>query len=123
MTTGTTGTVRELVLVGEGHSHVEVLRQFASRPPARTRITLVAQSPTSIYSGMVPGLVAGRYTRHDVEIDVAALAARAGARLTTARLTGVDPRQRSGERHRAGEPTRSGSSPEAASPSAQPARR
>jgi selenide,water dikinase len=91
---GTTGTVRDLVLVGGGHSHVEVLRRFASRPPARTRITLVAESPTSIYSGMVPGLVAGRYARRDVEIDVAALAARAGARLVTALLTGVDPRQR-----------------------------
>ncbi len=82
--------MRDLVLVGGGHSHIKVLRQFALRPPARTRLTVILDSPFSVYSGMVPGLLAGQYTREDVEIDVADLAVRAGARIIRALLTGVD---------------------------------
>jgi selenide,water dikinase len=39
---------------------------------------------------MVPGVVAGEYPREDAEIDAAALAARAGARVVHARLHAVD---------------------------------
>jgi selenide,water dikinase len=43
---------------------------------------------------MVPGLVAGDYAGHELEIDVVPLARRAGARVLLARATGVDPRRR-----------------------------
>ncbi len=63
-------------------------------PVAGVRLTVVVDQPVAIYSGMVPGLVAGQYQRHELEIDVWPLARRAGARIIVARAVGVDPRER-----------------------------
>ncbi|MEZ4322151.1 MAG: selenide, water dikinase SelD [Myxococcota bacterium] len=80
----------EIVLVGGGHSHVQVLRQHAMRP-FDARLTVVVDDPVAVYSGMVPGLVAGQYAAHELEIDVRPLARRAGARVVVARVVRVDP--------------------------------
>ncbi len=83
----------DIVLVGGGHSHVQLLRQHAMRPfPAR--ITLVVDDPVAIYSGMVPGLVAGQYDAHELEIDVRPLARRAGIRVVHGRVHRVEPDRR-----------------------------
>ena len=79
-----------LVLVGGGHSHVEVLRHWARRPVPGVRLTVVADSPRAVYSGMVPGFVAGRYRLDEIEIDVERLARKAGAAWLNARATGLD---------------------------------
>ncbi|MCB9675539.1 MAG: selenide, water dikinase SelD [Alphaproteobacteria bacterium] len=81
--------MRELVLIGGGHSHVQILRQHGMRP-FDARITLVVDDPVAVYSGMVPGLVAGQYAAHELEIDVRPLARRAGARVIVARAERVD---------------------------------
>jgi len=59
------------------------------RPPGL--ITLVSRSRTSLYSGMIPGLIAGHYQRGDVSLDLAALAERAGVAFVQAEITGIDP--------------------------------
>ncbi len=84
------GRRREVVLVGGGHSHVQVLRGLAMAPLTDARVTVVVDRPIAMYSGMVPGFVAGQYTADDVSIDVRPLARRAGARLVVARCEGVD---------------------------------
>jgi selenide,water dikinase len=84
---------RHLVLVGGGHSHVQVLRRFVMQPPP-LRVTLVVDDPVAIYSGMVPGFVAGQYAAAELEIDVVPLARRAGAEVVLAPATGVDPAAR-----------------------------
>src|SRR5262245_32295590 len=81
---------RDLVLVGGGHAHVQVLRRFAMDPPPGARVTVVVDTPVAVYSGMVPGLAAGQYRRHELEIDVVPLARRAGARVIVARMLGID---------------------------------
>jgi len=81
----------ELVLVGGGHAHVQVLRRWMMAPLPGIRLSVVLDHPVAVYSGMVPGVVAGDYADHDVEIDVVPLARRAGARVVLARATGVDP--------------------------------
>ena len=63
---------RELVLVGGGHAHVQVIRRFAMRPLAGVRLTVVLDRPEAVYSGMVPGFVAGDYAAPELEIDVRA---------------------------------------------------
>ena len=85
---------RDLVLVGGGHAHVQVLRRLAMEPPPRTRLTLVVDTPIAVYSGMVPGFVAGQYRADELEIDVLPLARRAGARIVVAAATGIDVEQR-----------------------------
>ena len=63
-----------LVLAGGGHSHALVLRMWAMagdqtdrRPSAQ--ITLVSRHSTALYSGMVPGLVAGALLAFTLSLD------------------------------------------------------
>jgi selenide,water dikinase len=83
-----------LVLVGGGHAHVQVLRSLAMRPLAGAHLTLVVDDPVAVYSGMVPGFVAGQYRRDELEIDVRPLARRAGAAVVVARATAIDASDR-----------------------------
>lgn len=85
---------RELVLVGGGHTHIQVLRSLVMKPASGARVTLVVDRPVAVYSGMVPGLVAGIYDRSEVELDVRPLARRAGVRVVVAACTQVDPQRR-----------------------------
>ena len=84
------GPTREVVLVGGGHTHVQVLRRMMMEPWEGVRVTVVVDRPVAVYSGMIPGFVAGAYPASDLEIDVWPLARRAGARVIVARATGVD---------------------------------
>ena len=73
--------LKDLLLVGGGHSHVEVLRRLAMQPVSGLRVTVVSREMQTPYSGMLPGFIAGYYTWSDIHIDLAPLCARAGARL------------------------------------------
>jgi len=87
-----TGRIRhDVVLVGGGHAHIQVLGRWAMAPPSAARLTLIVDRPIAVYSGMVPGFVAGQYSREDLEIDVRPLARRAGAGCIVAAATGLDP--------------------------------
>lgn len=69
---------RKVILVGGGHSHVQVLESLASEPLATAEVTVVVDKPIAIYSGMVPGFVAGQYRAEELEIDVPELCRWAG---------------------------------------------
>ncbi len=56
-----------------------------------TATCLVVDRPIAVYSGMVPGLVAGHYPPQALEIDVVPLARAAGVRVVMAAATAVDP--------------------------------
>ena len=81
---------RELVLVGGGHAHVEVLRRFAMLPQPGVRITLVAREADTPYSGMLPGYLGGHYGFRECHVDLAPLCQRAQARLIHGAATGLD---------------------------------
>ena len=82
--------MKHLVLLGAGHAHLQVLRALAQAPVASTRVTLVSPFPAFVYSGMVPGVVAGHYASADAAIPIAALAARAGAAFVIGSAAHVD---------------------------------
>jgi len=80
----------DIVLLGAGHAHLEVLRRFALRPEPGVRLTLIGREPQTPYSGMLPGLIRGDYTHQQAHIDLAPLAVAAQARLIMAEATAID---------------------------------
>ena len=87
--------MKRLLLLGGGHAHIEVLRALAQQPVAGWEITLASPFARQLYSGMVPGVVAGHYALDECAIDLAALARRAGAafRMTSAALVDASRRE------------------------------
>jgi selenide,water dikinase len=83
--------MKRLVLVGAGHAHVEVLRDLGARRDERCAVTLISPQPRLIYTGMVPGVIAGHYRLDECAIDVAALAERAGATFLRTEASLVSP--------------------------------
>lgn len=83
-----------LLLVGGGHTHLEVLRRQILEPLPNASLTLVSAVSRHHYSGMVPGYLAGTYSEEDIAFDLPALAARAGGTFLEAKATGLDPGRR-----------------------------
>lgn len=93
--------LRDIVLVGGGHSHVVVLKRFAMQPLPGVRLTVLCTDTHTPYSGMLPGYIAGHYGYDDVHIDLRRLAEFAGARYYRDEVVGLDRENRKVQcRHR-----------------------
>ncbi|MGE3064271.1 MAG: FAD-dependent oxidoreductase [Hyphomicrobiaceae bacterium] len=90
----TLGTVKNLVLVGGGHAHVHILKNFGLHPMPDVRVTLVTREVEAAYSGMLPGFIAGYYTRAQCHIDLRPLARFARAHLIHDAAVGLDLERR-----------------------------
>ena len=81
---------KDVVLIGGGHTHVEVLRRFGASPRPGVRLTLITNTLSAPYSGMIPGFVSGHYTLQECHIDLCRLATFANARVILSSAIGVD---------------------------------
>jgi pyridine nucleotide-disulfide oxidoreductase family protein len=86
--------MKRLLLIGAGHAHAQVLRDWREQPLPGVELTLVSPSLQAPYSGMVPGWLAGHYRFDQICIPVGALAAAAGAGFVRSELRRLDPQQR-----------------------------
>jgi selenide,water dikinase len=82
---------RDLVLVGGGHAHVQVLKMLAMRAPPDVQVTLVSHGSSAYYSGMFPGVIAGLYEPAEATIELRPLARWCGARFMDAEVVDIDP--------------------------------
>lgn len=83
--------LKSVVLVGGGHSHALVLNALKTRPLEGAHVTVINPGTTAPYSGMLPGFVAGHYTRQELDIDLATLAQKVGATLIDGRAIAMNP--------------------------------
>ena len=86
--------MKRLLLIGAGHAHAQVLKDWITAPVPSCEVTLVSPHALTPYSGMVPGWLAGSYRFDEMSIDFAALAATAGATFRIDEMVGLDPKRR-----------------------------
>lgn len=82
-------SLRKLLLAGAGHAHTGLLRRLIAERPANTEVTLITEEPQTIYSGMLPGWMAGHYSLDEVSIDIEALCRQAGVRFVQGSIAQV----------------------------------
>lgn len=82
--------MKRLVLLGGGHAHVHVLDALANTPLDDVEVTLITPYRRQIYSGMLPGWIAGHYQLDQCAIDLTRLSDRAGCRFVQTRAVGLD---------------------------------
>ncbi len=86
--------MKSLLLLGGGHAHVHVLREMARERFAAAEVTLVTPFMRQIYSGMVPGVVAGHYATDQAAIQLLPLAAAAGVHVIEGAAVEMDAAHR-----------------------------
>ena len=83
-------SARDLVLVGGGHSNIQVLRHFGMHEQPGVRLTLVSEHTHSSYSGMIPGAIAGIHRVQETYINLERLCQFAGARFLCGKVIGLE---------------------------------
>ncbi len=82
------------MLLGGGHSHVAVLKSQGEAPTQHTRLTLISAKRHTLYSGMLPGLIAGHYEYLQCRIDLEHLAGYARAEFLEMEAVALDAAER-----------------------------
>ena len=59
----------QLLLIGGGHAHLGVLGILAKRQLQGIDVTLVSQHDDQLYSGMMPGYLAGHYSFYPALVE------------------------------------------------------
>jgi selenide,water dikinase len=86
--------MKRLVLLGGGHAHVHVLKAIGNALDPTVSVTLVTPVERQVYSGMLPGYVAGHYGLDQCAIDLAPLAHHARALVVRSHATLVNAAMR-----------------------------
>ena len=82
--------VKHLVLIGGGHSHLNVLKRLGMHPTPGLAVTLISRDINVPYSGLLPGFIAGIYNAQDIYIDLRPLAQFAKARIIQEDIEKID---------------------------------
>ena len=82
--------LKQLLLVGGGHSQLQVLMSLAMKPVPGLRTVLISKDTMTGYSGMLPGHIAGHYAFEQTHIDLRRLCAWAGVIFIEDMVTALD---------------------------------
>jgi selenide,water dikinase len=81
---------KQLVLIGGGHSNVQVLRKLCMHQYNGLNIILISESYGAIYSGMTPGYIEKLYSLDEITIDLQRLCFNAGATFIKDKVVSLD---------------------------------
>ncbi|HWL74451.1 MAG TPA: FAD-dependent oxidoreductase [Burkholderiaceae bacterium] len=82
--------MKRLLLAGGGQAHALVLGELARRRLTGIDVIMITPSSRLLYSGMLPGWVAGHYALNELTVELAPLVQAAGAKLIRAQLQRLD---------------------------------
>ena len=85
---------RQLVLIGAGATHLQILRWWQLNPIRRVNLTLVSAFDHVVHPGMLPGTLAGLYRPEETRIDLMKFCQQCGVRLIVDRANSLDPNTR-----------------------------
>jgi selenide,water dikinase len=81
---------KQLVLIGGGHSNVQVLRKLCMHQYNGLNVILISESYGAIYSGMTPGYIEKIYSLDEITIDLQRLCFNAGATFVKDKVISLD---------------------------------
>jgi NADH dehydrogenase FAD-containing subunit len=81
---------RQIVLLGAGYAHLQVLAQLAAKPLPGTLVTLVTPYSHHMVASMLPGFIIGKYAPSDFTIALQPLVQRGSIRWVTHSVTALD---------------------------------
>jgi selenide,water dikinase len=85
---------RRLVLLGGGHAHLFVLEGLARRPVPGLETVLISLDQRQAYSGMIPGMIEGRYRPAELSFHLPAICRSARAAFILAEAARLVPAER-----------------------------
>lgn len=84
---------KKLLLAGAGHAHIGLLRRLANKRLDDLKdieVSIITEQPQTLYSGMLPGWMAGHYDLRDISINITDLCKRARVTLVQRPIVAVD---------------------------------
>eukprot|EP01038_Epipyxis_sp_PR26KG_P006975 gene6975-9535_t len=82
--------LKDIVLIGGGHTHLHVIKMFGMYPMQNVRVTLITNEIFTPYSGMIPGYIAGYYSFEECHIDLLKLCSFSNVQFINAKVNGLD---------------------------------
>lgn len=82
--------MKRLVLLGGGHANVKVIADLREQPVPGWDVHLISPYARQIYSGMLPGWIAGHYELEDCAIRLDELAAKTAMAFHQTAAVGID---------------------------------
>ena len=84
---------KDLVLIGGGHSHLNVLKSFTMDKIDGLRVTLISDVYETPYSGMLPGFIENDYSLDDIQIDLYKICYHGNFRFINCKVNKIDGNQ------------------------------
>ncbi len=84
-------SLKHILLIGNGHSHLEVLKKLSQKETSTNQYTLISPEPISYYSGLLPRLIMGDILVDSLIIQSAQYAVSKGVKFINDRLVSFNP--------------------------------
>jgi selenide,water dikinase len=86
---------KNILLIGGGHAHIQVLHQLSRLDPQKIRVTLVSDVKLAPYSGMIPSFLAGDYQSEELQFDLESICQRLGFEFLNKAVVKINANQNS----------------------------